>query len=598
VQGQNAKEKTLGLVHTTNLNNLVPAPIKPQQYRIYMSAKESGDSRKGAAAQAGISERTARRIESGTHRPNRGRPRDWNTRADPFDGIWDAELKPMLEREPRLEPTTLFEELQDRYPGQYDDKLRTLQRRVERWQAQHGKPKEVMFKIKHEPGVMGLSDFTHLKGVTITIGGQPLQHILYHYRLAYSGWQYVQVILGGESFIGLSQGLQNALFGCGGVPQQHRTDSLSAAYRNTGGRNPKLTQLYAEICDHYRMQATRNTPGVAHQNGAIEFSHGYFKRRLCQALYRRGSFEFESVAQYQTFINGVITKLNAKCAQKFQVEQPFLQALPRYRTADYEVLSARVSAHSTITLRCILYTVPSRLIGHRLTIHLYHDRLVGFVGTTPVLELPRLHVPGSAVIRRARSINYRHVVESLRRKPRAFLYCDWQSELLPDEDWRDLWQQLNQGSDPDTAARLIVEALYIAATQDSEAAVAAYLNQELAAKTLSLSRLQQHFQSRPESPVPDIATEQQTLASYDQFLSPVSTPDPDPIRESDDTAQTPQVGALPVRLADDRTSSHARELELCTIPTGTGGGRSQSPRPSPDCPRAERSAIALRKMLV
>lgn len=153
-----------------------------------------------------------------------------------------------------------------------------------------------------------------------------------------------------------------------------------------------------------------------------------------------------------------------------------------------------------------------------MTIHLYHDRLVGFVGTTQVLELPRLHVPGSAAIRRKRSINYRHVVESLRRKPRAFLYCDWQSELLPDDDWRDLWQQLIQGSDPDTAARLIVEALYIAATQDSEAAIAAYLNQELAAKTLSLSRLQQHFQSRPESPVPDIATEQHTLASYDQFL--------------------------------------------------------------------------------
>lgn len=125
MQGQKAKEKTLGLVHTIILNPLVPAPIKPQQFRIYMSAKESGDSRKGAAAQAGISERTARRIESGTHRPERGRPRDWNTRADPFDGIWDAELKPMLEREPRLEPTTLCEELQERYPGRYDDKLRT-----------------------------------------------------------------------------------------------------------------------------------------------------------------------------------------------------------------------------------------------------------------------------------------------------------------------------------------------------------------------------------------------------------------------------------------------------------------------------------------
>jgi len=502
----------------------------------------------------------------------------------------------MLEGEPRLEPTTLFEELQERYPGRYDDKLRTLQRRVEQWKAEHGKPKEVMFKIQHEPGVMGLSDFTHLKSVTITIGGQPLQHILYHYRLAYSGWQYIQVILGGESFIGLSQGLQNALFACGGVPQTHRTDSLSAAYRNTGGRNPKLTRMYAQVCDHYRMQATRNNPGVAHENGAIEGSHGYFKRRLCQALYRRGSFEFEGIAQYQAFINTVILKLNAKCIQKFEIEKPFLQALPRYRTADYEVLSARVSAHSTISIRCILYTVPSRLIGHPLTIHLYHDRLVGFVGTASVFDMPRLHVSGSAPIRRARVINYRHVVESLRRKPRAFLYCDWQSELLPDDDWRDLWSQLHQRSDPDSAARLMVEALYIAATQDQEAAVATYLQQELETETLSLTRLQQHFQTRTEAtPVPDISTQQHALSSYDQFLSPAAHPNP--IREPDHSAQTPQTEPLPVRLANDRTPSHPGELVLRSIPAGTGRRGSQSPRPSSDCPRAHRSAVALRKIL-
>jgi len=242
--------------------------------------------------------------------------------------------------------------------------------------------------------------------------------------------------LGGESFIGLSQGLQNALFACGGVPQTHRTDSLSAAYRNTGGRNPQLTQLYAAVCDHYRRQATRNNPGVAHENGAYAFggaklyegSHGSCQRRLCQALYRRGSCEFACSAQYQALIDTVITKLNAKCRQKFASEQRCLQALPRYRTADYEVLSARVSTHSTISIRCILYTVPSRLLGHQLTIHLYHDRLVGFVGTAQVFALPRLHISGSAPIRRARVINYRHVVESLRRKPRAFLDCDWQNE--------------------------------------------------------------------------------------------------------------------------------------------------------------------------
>jgi len=563
-----------------------------------MNAKKLGYSQQTAAAKAGISDRTARRIESGTHRPKRGRPRDWKTRIDPLDGHWEADLLPMLEREPRLEPTTLFEALQELYPGQYDDKLRTVQRRVEHWKAKHGKPKEVMFKIQHAPGELGLSDFTHLKGIIITVKGQPFQHILYHYRLAFSGWQYVQVIQGGESFVGLSQGLQNALLACGGVPQRHRTDSLSAAYRNTGGRNPQLTQMYAAICDHYRMQPTRNNPGVAHENGSIESSHGYFKRRLCQALYRRGSFDFETVAQYQSLIESVIAKLNAKCQQKFELEQPSLQSLPQYRTADYEVLSSRVSVRSTISVRCILYSGPSRLIGQQLTLHLYHDRIVGFVGTTEVVQLPRIHVHGSAAIRRARCINYRHLVESLRQKPRAFLYCQWQQDLLPDADWRELWQQMICCTDPDTAARWMVEALYIAATQDREVEVADYLKTELAAGTFTLHRLQHQFKLMLTLPVPEVTSVQHELSSYDQLFQQQPQAPVESVPEPNHGSQTPQTESLPVRLANSRTSSHPGELELRSISPGTSGRGGKPSRPSSDCSRTQRSAIALRKILV
>jgi hypothetical protein len=125
-----------------------------------------------------------------------------------------------------------------------------------------------MFELRHRPGMEGFSDFTELSGVEITIKGQPFKHILYHYRLGYSGWQYAQIIQGGESFIALSEGLQNALFACGGAPRQHRTDSLSAAYRNLGGgRRKPLTRLYDDLCHHYRFEPTRNNRGIAHENG-------------------------------------------------------------------------------------------------------------------------------------------------------------------------------------------------------------------------------------------------------------------------------------------------------------------------------------------
>ncbi|KAI9129228.1 hypothetical protein ON05_034255 (plasmid) [Acaryochloris sp. CCMEE 5410] len=59
------------------------------------------------------------------------------------------------------------------------------------WQAQRSD-----VQIQHHPGEMGQSDFTQLKGFSVTVQGEAFHHILYHYRLSYSGWQYVQVIQG------------------------------------------------------------------------------------------------------------------------------------------------------------------------------------------------------------------------------------------------------------------------------------------------------------------------------------------------------------------------------------------------------------------
>ena len=172
----------------------------------------SGQTQETAAAKGGFSVRTGRRIEKGEHKPQKGKIRDWRTREDPYAEVWESEILPMLEREPKLRPMTIFEYLQEKYPEKYSQsKLRTLQKRVSEWKAAHGEGKEVMFAQEHQPGEMGLSDFTHFKQATITIGGQAFEHLLYHYRLAYSGWQYVQIVKGGESFIALSEGRQKAL---------------------------------------------------------------------------------------------------------------------------------------------------------------------------------------------------------------------------------------------------------------------------------------------------------------------------------------------------------------------------------------------------
>jgi hypothetical protein len=85
--------------------------------------------------------------------------------------------------------------------------------------------RDVIFRQEHPPGRMGLSDFTDTGALSITIAGEPFDHRLYHFRLAFSGFEHAHVVLGGESFVALAEGLQNALWALGGVPDQRRSDA-------------------------------------------------------------------------------------------------------------------------------------------------------------------------------------------------------------------------------------------------------------------------------------------------------------------------------------------------------------------------------------
>jgi transposase InsO family protein len=219
---------------------------------------------------------------------------------------------PLLQRAPALTPITLLEHLQQQKPDvDWIPLQRTLQRRVREWKELHGPDPEVIFPLSYEPGEIAFCDFTQLKGVEVTIVGKVFPHLLFHYRLAWSGWSYTQVVQGGESFVALSEGLQNALAACGGVPAELRTDRLSAACRNRNGSfSADITRRYHALCSHYGLSYSRNNLGVAHENGRVESPHGHLKRRIEQALLLRGSSDFETLAAYQAFLVEVAAGYN------------------------------------------------------------------------------------------------------------------------------------------------------------------------------------------------------------------------------------------------------------------------------------------------
>ena len=162
--------------------------ITQRQENIYMQSRQSGLTQEISAAKAGISVRSGRRIETGETQVQS--PRDWRTRQDPFSSVWNSELEPLLQKEPKLTGLTLWEYLDENYPGNYPYKLlRTLQRRVKHWRATQGPDKPVMFRQALPPEQQGLSDFTHPR-TAVTIAGQPFAHLIYQYRLAYSGWRW------------------------------------------------------------------------------------------------------------------------------------------------------------------------------------------------------------------------------------------------------------------------------------------------------------------------------------------------------------------------------------------------------------------------
>lgn len=118
-----------------------------------------------------------------------------------------------------LRPVAIFEELLRRHPDLSSGIRRTLERRIRAWRAEHGPEQEVIFRQVHAPGKMGLSDFTDMARLGVIVAGHPLDHRLYHFRLAYSGFEHAHVVLGGESYVALAEGVQNALWSLGGTPR-------------------------------------------------------------------------------------------------------------------------------------------------------------------------------------------------------------------------------------------------------------------------------------------------------------------------------------------------------------------------------------------
>jgi len=377
--------------------------VTDQQVRKLMKLITLESSLDAAAAKSGMSTVTARKYRHSRKLPSQCHvERTYRTRRDPFGEVW-TEVEELLKRDASIEAKTIFDYLCRQHEGRFgESQVRTLQRRVKVWRARHGEPREVMFAQIHIPGRQAQSDFTFMNELGVTITGQPFDHLLYHFCLPYSNWEAVTICFS-ESFESLSAGVQNALWEMGAVPTEHRTDSLSAAVSNLS-ETEEFTARYRGLLAHYALTATHNTPGRGHENGSIEQSHHRFKRAVAQELLLRGSRDFASRAEYDSFLQRLLKRRNAARHTRLAEELSRMHALPARRLEDYTRTSVRVSRNSTVLVRGNFYSVPSQLIGEQAEVRIYVEHLEVWYGGREVQQMPRLRGSGR------HRISYRHVI--------------------------------------------------------------------------------------------------------------------------------------------------------------------------------------------
>jgi len=495
--------------------------ITNRQVARYMDARRIGRNQTMSADGADISIRTARRLD-GAGRAAKP-PRAYRTRLDPFADIWSAEVEPLLQRDAQLRAVTLFADLQARHPGRFPDgQVRTLERRIRQWRAVAGPSRAVMFPQEHPPGWQALLDFTVCDELGVIIAGEPLPHRLGHVCCPHSGWQFAQVILGGESYPALAETLRLALEALGGVPQTLRTDSLSAAYKNLR-QHEDLTARFDALCRHYGCTPTRNTLGVAHENGAVESPNGHLKDRLDQALRLRGSRSFATLEDYRAFVVGIVAVANAPRAAAISVERAALAALPAFPGVTWNEALGTTSRFSLVAVLGLSYMVPSRLMGHRLVVRIWDDRLAFFAGNQLVHTCPRMH--GTRPIRQ---VHYRLCIDALVRKPGAFARLIYRDDLHPSPIYAQTWQRLRERLSEHAACRTYVRLLHLAHQHGCETALGHRLAEILAGDDLPDAEALRAVYAVPAPPaVPVLQFRTADPAGYDALRH---LPDPSPIK--------------------------------------------------------------------
>ena len=497
--------------------------ITDAQVRIMMRERQKGRTQEQAAASANArSRKTVAKYEQLGQLPSEGvQPRQYRTREDAFAEDWPT-LEAMLHDAPHLQAKTLFEWLCEQHPGKYQaGQLRTLQRQVAQWRALNQEQVAVLEQV-HRPGEVLQTDGVWLTELGITIQGEALPHLLIHSVLPYSNWEW-GVVAQSESLNAIRNGVQSTLRELGAVPQYHQTDNSGAAtYRpgaaaavETEHTGRAYTAGYLQLLQHYGLEPRTTHLRSPQENGDVESSNGGLKSALEQHLLLRGSRDFATLAEYETFVQSVLKRRNQARQQRLAEELRVMRSLPTAQLVTHTHQRVRVARTGLIRVQGKVYSVPTSLIGQFVNVQIHEWHLEVYYRSRCILNVPRL------VGKHQHHINYRHIITSLLRKPGGFRDYRYREALFPTLVFRQAWEHLNRVHPPRKADLIYLRILHLAA-HTLEADVAAALDCLLETPEpwddTAVAALVQ-----PQLPAaPDLAPLAVDLQAYDQLLPEVA----------------------------------------------------------------------------
>lgn len=389
-------------------------------------------------------------------------PRTHRTRVDPLEAFW-PEIEALLKSDPQLKPITVLGWLQQKHnlpesdPSEQvvpDSLRRTLERRIHKWKIQHDVQQEVVLPQVHLPGDVIAFDFVDLNVLGVTLNGQQFDHKLFHATLTYSNWQHIHLCYS-ESFQALSTGLQDALHLIGGVPRRVRSDSLSAAVNNLSS-DKEFAKQYQGLLNHYGLKGHRINVGKPQENGDVESANGHLKTAIDQALRLRGNRDFEDVNVYREFVQSVVAQRNKKRTAKLCEEVEHFTPLPQQRMVTYTSLQVHVKSDCVVNIKRNQYSVNSKYRDRKLDVRIHQDTIELWYQGERMEVMPRLTGRGKELI------DFRHVIDSLVRKPGAFANYRYQSHMYPTTRFRLAYDTLRQNTSEASAVKQYLEILHAA----------------------------------------------------------------------------------------------------------------------------------------